>query len=104
MASTNIGKTKRSTDDMINDAIDRQQSWLENRRAFTRNFLKRFNVFAKPETKSTKSETKKVNKENKNHVVLKSYWFPILCALLVILIAVFVIFPDTLRAPTMTVS
>ena len=47
MANTNMGKTKRSTDDIINDAIDRQQSWLDNRRAFTRNFLKRFIVFEK---------------------------------------------------------
>ncbi|MBO7042729.1 MAG: LysM peptidoglycan-binding domain-containing protein [Alphaproteobacteria bacterium] len=95
MATTNMGKTKRSTDDMINDAIDRQQSWLDNRRAFTRNFLKRFNVFEKKED-SKKATAKKIvviekRKENKNRTVLKAYWFPILCALMVILIALFVL-------------
>ena len=87
MANANIGKTKRSTDDIINDAIDRQQSWLDNRRAFTRNFLKRFNVFEKKEEKVVVEK----KKENKNKSVLKAYWFPILCALLVILIALFVL-------------
>ena len=30
-------------------AVNRQQDWLENRRAFTRKFLQRFNVFKKTE-------------------------------------------------------
>ncbi len=89
MAATNIGKTKRSTDDMINDAVNRQQSWLERRRAFTRKFLQRFNVFVKQEEKNTDTKKDK-SKVTKNRSMLKSYWFPILCALLVILIAVFI--------------
>ena len=52
MAATNIGKTKRSTDELINDAVNRQQSWLARRREMTRRFLKRFNVFAKSEKNS----------------------------------------------------
>ena len=94
MATKNIGKTKRSTDDMINDAIDRQQSWLDNRRAFTRNFLKRFNVFDKKEdiqkTTTKKTVVVEEKREHKNREILKAYWFPILCALMVILIALFV--------------
>lgn len=92
MAATTIGKTKRSTDEMINDAVDRQQSWLENRRSFTRRFLKRFNVFhkdkaeEKPATIVVKTETP----EQRNRKVLRAYWFPIVCALLVILIAVII--------------
>jgi nucleoid-associated protein YgaU len=95
MASANIGKTKRSTDEIIDDAIDRQQSWLDNRRKFTRNFLKRFNVFsAKSEEKKeqpkpvVKEEVKENQKKNKS--VLKSYWLPILCAIIVVLLALFV--------------
>ncbi len=89
MAATNIGKTKRSTDEMINDAVNRQQSWLARRREMTRRFLKRFNVFAKTEKKPVVHKTEKI-KNAKNRTVLKSYWFPILCALLVILITVFI--------------
>lgn len=85
MANNNIGKTKRSTDDMINEAIDRQQSWLNNRRVFTREFLQRFNnVFHKEpqkESKQTKADKKSV---------LRAYWLPITCAFIVIMIAIIV--------------
>lgn len=92
MATNNIGKTKRSTDDLIDDAIDRQQSWLDNRRRFTRNFLSRFNVFSKPESEQPKVVVVKTetNTESKNKSVLKYYWLPILCALIVILLALFI--------------
>lgn len=109
MANTNMGKTKRSTDDIINDAIDRQQSWLDNRRAFTRNFLKRFNVFEKNDENQkvviNKSVVIEQKKETRNKSVLKAYWFPILCALVVILIALFIMFfrinaPVKIIAPT----
>lgn len=91
MAATNIGKTKRSTDELINDAVNRQQSWLEKRRAFTRRFLQKFNVFNKKEEKNPANNTKtQIFKESRNRTILRGYWFPILCALLVILIAVVV--------------
>jgi len=86
MANANIGKTKRSTDDLIDGAIDRQQSWLDNRRKFTRSFLKRFNVFENQE-----SEPKKTEKHQRNKRILRSYWLPILCALIVVVLAMFVI-------------
>lgn len=99
MANANMGKTKRSTEDIINDAIDRQQSWLDNRRKFTRNFLKRFNVFHKEEQKTVKVETEQTvqiieqqPKEPKEVSVWRAYWFPIMCALAVIVLALFVIF------------
>ena len=88
MATTNIGKTKHSTDDLIEDAVNRQQDWLENRRAFTRKFLQRFNVFKKTEEENT---TKTSEHKSRNKAILRAYWFPIICALLVILIAVFVV-------------
>ena len=92
MAVANMGKTKRSTDDLINDAIDRQQSWLDNRRKFTRKFLQRFNVFHKTseQTIETKKETVQTQ-QSENRKILRAYWLPILCAFLVILIALFVI-------------
>ena len=99
MANTNIGKTKKSTDEMINGAIDRQQSWLENRRVFTRHFLRRFNVFKKPEQNIVKES----KPESRNKKVLKSYWFPILCAIIVILIAVFVMLFKT-NAPVKVIA
>ena len=89
MATINtMTKTKRSTDEIINRAIDRQQLWMNNRRNFTRNFLRRFNVFHSENTVDIDSDVE--NKENKS--VWRAYWFPIMCVLIVILIALVVIF------------
>lgn len=94
--TTNIGKTKRSTDNMIDDAIAAQDSWLSRRRHFTRRFLKSRNKNADDERneqvhyvprKETKYET---HRETKS--VLRDYWFPILCALIVLFVAIWVIF------------
>ena len=91
MATTNIGKTKRSTDEMINDAVDRQQSWLESRRSFTRRFLSKFHMFRKDEPEKVKAQPVIITKhESKNRGALRAYWLPITCALLVILIAIIV--------------
>ena len=84
-----MGKTKRSTDDLIDSAISKQNDWLENRRAYTRSFLKKLNVFSKQESE----KQPKVEKKQKNQrSVLLGYWFPILCALIVIFIAIWVAF------------
>ena len=93
MAATNIGKKiKRSTDDLINNAVNRQQSWLERRRAFTRKFLQRFNVFKKPSApkKAPVVVEKPSEAELKNRAALRTYWFPIVCALIVILLSVYI--------------
>ena len=90
MATTNIGKTKRSTDEMINDAVDRQQSWLESRRSFTRRFLSRFHMFRKDEQPEVKSQPVIIKHESHTRGALRAYWLPITCALLVILIAIIV--------------
>ena len=92
MATTNIGKTKRSTDEMINDAVDRQQSWLESRRSFTRGFLSRFHMFRKNKNEEVKVQPMHQERESKNRGALRAYWLPITCALLVILIAIIVMF------------
>ena len=92
----NMGQTKRSTDDMINDAISQQNDWLENRREYTRGFLKSLNLFARPSAKKTETQqnnTEQKSQQQKNK--LKSYWFPITCALIVIFIAIWVAFIRT---------
>jgi hypothetical protein len=83
----NTSNTKRSTDDLIDNAISKQNDWLENRRAYTRSFLKKFNAFTeeKQQAKNTKKDKKKYN-------ILKNYWFPILCTLIVVFIAIWVAF------------
>ena len=100
MSSKNtIGKTKRSTDNMIDDAIAQQNDWLENRRSYARRFLKRLNIFARPNEKKKETEVKPVKVEDKkarrNGSVLRSYWFPILCVILVVLILIWVLFIRT---------
>ena len=95
MTNNNIGKTKRSTDNLIDDAIDRQQSWLNRRRRFTSYFIRRFNNTdnteskQKPEVIVVKTE---VENKDKQKSVIKTYWLPILCALIVILLALFIMF------------
>jgi len=91
-----MGKTKRSTDNMIDDAIAQQNDWLENRRSYARRFLKKFHIFAKPKEqpkvvgKPAIKKTDVATKKDKS--VMRSYWFPIVCAFLVIIIAIWVMF------------
>ena len=90
-----IGKTKRSTDDMIDNAIAQQNDWQENRRSYARRFLKTLNIFARPSKTETVSVKKESNAEKKSNGTLRAFWFPILCAILVILIAIWVMFIRT---------
>ena len=93
-----MGKTKRSTDDMIDDAIAQQNDWLENRRSYARRFLKTLNIFARPSNKKA-SENKPAptpRKEKSNRgALLHAYWFPIACAVLVLLVLIWVMFIRT---------
>ena len=93
--NNNMGKTKRSTDDMINDAIAQQNDWQENRREYTRGFLKSLNMFARPSVKKQENQSVAATDAGvvrSRHSALRAYWFPIACALLVIFIAVWVMF------------
>lgn len=98
--SANMGKTKRSTDDLINDAIASQNSWMENRRAFARRFLKTLNIFARPSEKSVSAAT---NTSRQARTGLAAYWFPILCALFVIFVAIWAAFIHTTAPRTVVV-
>ena len=95
----NMGKTKRSTDSMIDDAIAQQNDWLENRRSYARRFLKTLNVFARPKQtqkpEKVAQPTEKKETKNNSGAILHSYWFPILCAILVLLVAIWVAFIRT---------
>ena len=93
--NNNMGKTKRSTDDMINDAIAQQNDWQENRREYTRGFLKSLNMFARPSVKKQENQSVTATDAGvvrSHHSALRAYWFPIACALLVIFIAIWVMF------------
>ena len=93
--NSNMGKTKRSTDDLINDAIAQQNDWQENRREYTRGFLKSLNMFARPSVKKQENQSVAATDAGvvrSRHSALRAYWFPIACALLVIFIAIWVMF------------
>ena len=99
MANSNtavMGKTKRSTDNMIEDAIAQQDSWLARRRNFTRRFLRARNR-STVETTTVKTEAVQTTqrREDKNRSVLREYWFPILCAFVVLLVTIWVVFVRT---------
>lgn len=91
----NKTKTKRSTDDLINSAIAQQNNWKENRRTFARRFLKTLNIFARPAPKPENAAVASAPKTDVRQNTLRAYWFPILCAIVVILIAVWVAFVRT---------
>ena len=83
---------KTSTDDLIDSAIAQQKDWMENRRTFARKFLKTLNIFARPAPKKDDTVVATQVVENRRRSGLVSYWFPILCAVIVVLIAVWVAF------------
>ncbi|MBD5400660.1 LysM peptidoglycan-binding domain-containing protein [bacterium] len=85
-------KIKRSTDELIDNAIAQQNSWMENRRAFAQRFLHTLNIFARPAQK--KDEVAPARSQNIRRG-LCAYWFPIICALVVIVIAIWVMFLRT---------
>jgi nucleoid-associated protein YgaU len=99
-----IGQTKRTTDELINDAIARQNSWMDRRRAFARRFLKAFGLHARPDTKPTASSKKAIplaaKPESADYAEtpagIASYWFPLLCLIVVVFIIIWALF---LRAP-----
>ncbi len=90
----NTKKIKRSTDEIINDSIAQQNSWKENRRNFARRFLKTLNIFARPAPRAENANAVE-NKTSSVNGGLRAYWFPILCALAVIFIAIWVAFIHT---------
>lgn len=100
--STKIGKTKISTDDMIEGAIARQNTWMSRRRDFAKRFLKKLNIFARSSNSGEKKarlvakEARKLNRATKSTKTRKSglmaYWFPILCAVVVLAVGVWVVF------------
>lgn len=101
MAKKNIkSKTKLSTDDLIDNAIAQQNSWMENRRDFARRFLHTLNIFARPAPKKDGESGQPDSVRRKGG--LRAYWFPILCALLVIFVAIWVAFIRS-AAPTRVV-
>jgi nucleoid-associated protein YgaU len=80
-----IGKTKKSTSSMIENAVIRQSSWMSRRSAWANRMLHRMNIFAKPKVVGRQSSVVR-----KKQCTLKAYWFPILCALAVIAMLIYV--------------
>ncbi|MBO7509519.1 MAG: LysM peptidoglycan-binding domain-containing protein [Alphaproteobacteria bacterium] len=94
--NTNMGKTKRSTDNLIEDAIARQDNWLTRRRNFTRRFLKSRQKTEENVATPIKAEQHVVvSQTERKGSVLREYWFPILCAMLVLFVAIWVMFVRT---------
>lgn len=89
---SNMGKTKRSTNDMIDSAIAKQNDWLENRREYTRGFLKSLNLFARKKTDENIVEIKSEQKKNSKKSLLRAYWFPVACVVFVLCVAVWGLF------------
>lgn len=93
--SKNMGKTKNSTDDMIDNAVNQQQDWHSKRRLFAGKFFRKLNVFAKrnPEKRVIGKPAVKSKSRQKldNRSVIREYWLPILCAFIVVFVTIFVL-------------
>ncbi|MCQ2599003.1 MAG: LysM peptidoglycan-binding domain-containing protein [Alphaproteobacteria bacterium] len=99
-----MGKTKRSTNEIIEEAIAQQNDWMEKRRNFTGRFLRKLNSFLnhKKTAAPVIIATTDSKKETINPAIvvygperrrgLAAYWFPIMCALAVIFIAIWFAF------------
>lgn len=83
--SNTIGKTKRSTDEIIAESISRQDSWLARRRNFTRRFLKSMNA-------QENEPAQEIPRREARAPLLREYWFPIMCAIVVLFVTVWAIF------------
>lgn len=80
---------KQSTDKLIDESIAQQRAWLEKRRLFARSFFKSLNVFAKPNpNKRVVGRPAVKSEQNQKKSVLREYWFPILCAFIVIFVTI----------------
>jgi nucleoid-associated protein YgaU len=79
-----IGKIKKSTDEMIADAIGNQQDWLNGKRSWARRVLRG----APPAVAFAHAENPRIEdydvQEKKSRNIL-SYWFPILCAVIAVI-------------------
>ncbi len=104
---TKKSKNKQSTDALIDNAIVQQKSWKENRSAFARKFLASMNIFARPAPDKSvvnmATDSSDNNRYAKQRSGLRAYWFPIMCALLVVLVAVWVALVRNMAGPRVTV-
>lgn len=105
---TKKNKAKQSTDALIDNAIDQQNSWKENRRAFAQKFLKTLNIFARPApAKQTHTAVAAESGDNNRYASTRSgwtaYWFPIMCAIIVIIVAIWVAFVRNTSGPNVVV-
>lgn len=104
---TKKSKNKQSTDALIDNAIVQQKSWKENRSAFARKFLASMNIFARPAPAKPAVNMAADSSDNNRYAAqrtgLRAYWFPIMCALMVVLVAVWVAFVRNVSGPRVTV-
>lgn len=93
--SKKMGRTKTSTDALINGAVAQQQDWHARRRSFAREFLTSLNVFAKKNPDKHTVGRPAVSSTNQSKTrkwtsVLGEYWFPMLCAIIVVFVIIWV--------------
>lgn len=96
-------KPKQSTDALIANAIDKQNSWRENRRTFARKFLKTLNIFARPAPTNENGATVAPDTKRKHRNGIMAYWFPIMCAIVVIIVAVWTVIVRNMAGPNVVV-
>ncbi len=82
---------------MIDNAVSKQQDWLARRSSFATDFFYSLNVFAKPSaTKRNigRPAVKTNAQKNQNRVLVREYWFPVLCTFLVVFMTINILLQD----------
>ncbi|MCL2537988.1 MAG: LysM peptidoglycan-binding domain-containing protein [Alphaproteobacteria bacterium] len=83
-----MGKLKKSTNTLVDNAVAAQNRWLAG---LHRRGKRLVGFLRTTDAKPTKKSKGKDMKSNKTCKVLRAYWFPILCALAVIIMALWVV-------------
>lgn len=94
-----MGKTKKSTNVIIDNAVSRQNNWMARRSAIAIKVLRKLNIFAKPNVpaalipakKTVKASQNKPQAQKKTNHWILAYWFPVACALAVIIMLISVL-------------
>ncbi|MCL1892293.1 MAG: LysM peptidoglycan-binding domain-containing protein [Alphaproteobacteria bacterium] len=89
-----FGKTKKSTSAMISEAVSRQNSWMARRRTAAARLLRKLGLFAKAipsRPTAVKKTAQPQPNARKKYRVVAEYWFPILCAIAVTFMLIYVV-------------
>lgn len=87
-----LGVTKRTTSEIVNEAVERQLAWRAIKRKFGLSLIRRKRPVIQKNIATNKKAAVAVSPvASKKSNKIKSYWFPILCAAAVVMLVVWAV-------------